>query len=248
VKILLLDIETAPNLAYVWGLFKQNISTAAIESSGYVLCWSAKWLGEKKVHFASVQNHKAPAMLHGIHRLLDQADAVVHYYGTNFDIPTLNKEFVSHGFNPPSPYKQIDLCNIVKAEFRFPSNKLDYVSQALGLGAKTRHPGFEMWVKCMRGDKQAWKIMEKYNRQDTALLETLYHRLQPWIRSHPNHATFEGSPMCPKCGSEEYQQRGYAYTMMMRYARYQCKKCHGWFRSNKSQKRGNEERMANIGS
>jgi hypothetical protein len=247
-KILLLDIETAPNLAYVWGLFKQNISTSQIANSGYVLCWAAKWLGDDKVHFSSIQSRSTVSMLNGIHRLLDQADAVIHYYGTSFDIPTLNKEFVSHGFEPPAPYKQIDLCNIVKAEFRFPSSKLDYVSQALGLGSKTRHPGFEMWVKCMDGEKKAWRLMEKYNRQDVALLETLYNRLQPWIRLHPNHATFEGVKMCPKCGSEDYQARGWAYTMMMKYRRYKCNHCKGWFRGNKAVSRSREESMTNIGS
>ncbi|NIV35232.1 MAG: hypothetical protein GWN58_38990, partial [Anaerolineae bacterium] len=48
-------------------------------------------------------------MLEGAWELLDEADAVVHYNGKKFDIPTLNREFVKYGFTPPSPYKQIDL-------------------------------------------------------------------------------------------------------------------------------------------
>jgi len=247
-KTLLLDIETAPNLAYVWGLFKQDINIDRIVASGHVLCWSAKWYGEEKIHFASIQHRKPASMLSGIHRLLDKADMVVHYNGKSFDIPTLNKEFVANQMQPPSPYKQLDLLQIVRAEFRFPSNKLDYVAQALEVGKKVRHPGFEMWVKCMAGDGEAWQQMEQYNRQDTLLLERLYDRVQPWIRSHPNHGAFEGAPMCPKCGSEDFQRRGYAYTTMMRYPRYQCNNCHGWFRGNKADKRGDEERMTNIGA
>jgi DNA polymerase elongation subunit (family B) len=247
VKILLLDIETAPNLAYVWGLFKENIPLARIVASGHVLCWAAKWHGEKKTYFSSIQKRKPLTMLDGIHRMLGEADAVVHYNGKSFDIPTLNKEFVTHGMKPPEPYKQIDLLQIVRAEFRFPSNKLDYVAKALGLGEKVRHPGFEMWVKCMANEAAAWKDMERYNRQDVNLLEQLYDRLNPWIRTHPNHGAFQDISCCPKCGSEKFQQRGFAVTQIMKYPRYQCTGCGGWFRGNKSVSHDrHRERMSNI--
>src|ERR1700675_1851794 len=144
-KILLLDIETAPNLAYVWGLWQQNVSIGQIVNSGYVLCWSAKWYGEREVIFDSIPRSGEAKMIRHIHHLLDKADVVVHYNGTSFDIPTLNKEFVQRQMKPPTPYKQMDLINTVRKEFRFPSNKLDYVLKALGLKQKVRHTGFEMW-------------------------------------------------------------------------------------------------------
>jgi DNA polymerase elongation subunit (family B) len=162
-KILLLDIESSPNTAHVWGLWQQNVSINQLMESSYVLCYAAKWLGDEKIMFDSVHQSKPKAMLKGIHGLLNDADAVVHYNGTKFDIPTLNKEFLLHSFNPPSPYKQIDLLRVVRSNFRFPSNKLDYVAQRLNLGKKHEHEGHELWVKCMNGDKDAWKRMEKYN-------------------------------------------------------------------------------------
>ena len=170
-KILLLDIESSPNTAHVWGLWQQNVSINQLMESSYVLCYAAKWLNSDEMMFDSVQQSKPKAMLKGIHGLLDEADAVVHYNGTKFDIPTLNKEFLLHSFNPPSPYKQIDLLRVVRSNFRFPSNKLDYVAQRLNLGKKHEHEGHELWVKCMNGDKDAWKRMEKYNIQDVVLLE-----------------------------------------------------------------------------
>ena len=84
-------------------------------------------------------------MLEGIHSLLDEADAVCHYNGTKFDMPTLNKEFLVHRMTPPPPMKQIDLLRVVKSQFRFPSNKLDYVAQRLGLGKKKDHEGHTLW-------------------------------------------------------------------------------------------------------
>lgn len=233
-KILFLDIETAPNKAYVWGFFDQNISANQLEASSYILCWAAKWADNPRVHFDSVQKDTRRQMLRGVHKLLDEADVVIHYNGTKFDIPTLNKEFIKHGFPPPSPYKQLDLYLVARRAFRFESNKMDYVSAALKIGRKVKHEGFELWTKCMKGDAKAWKKMGHYNRGDVTLLEKLYKRLQPWIERHPNHSAFMDKLACPKCGSEKTQRRGDQVALTRTYRRYQCLTCGGWFRGNKS--------------
>jgi len=112
-KILLIDIETAPNVAHVWGLWQQNVGLPQIIDAGYVLCWSAKWLDNDEVMFSSTFHDGREQMLSKIHELLDEADAVIHYNGTKFDIPTLHKEFLLDGFAPPSPIKEIDLLKTV---------------------------------------------------------------------------------------------------------------------------------------
>ena len=244
-RVLLLDIETAPNTAYVWGLFDQNISHEHLVESSYILCWSAKWLGEPELAFASCQKSSHKKMLKGIHKLLDEADVVVHYYGSKFDIPVLNREFVKHGFLPPSPYKQVDLKLTAAKMFRFESNKLDYVAGALDLGHKIKHAGFRLWVDCMDGKAEAWAKMEEYNRGDVTLLEKLYYRLLPWIPGHPSVSTFRDVECCPKCGSDHFQKRGFAVAITRTYQRYQCKACGSWFRSAKAEKpKGG--RMQNI--
>src|SRR5690606_6157713 len=43
-KILLLDIETAPTLAWVWGRFKQNVEQIKVEIECYVITLDSKWL------------------------------------------------------------------------------------------------------------------------------------------------------------------------------------------------------------
>lgn len=185
-------------------------------------------------------------MLQRIHKLVSEADAVCHYNGQKFDMPTLNKEFVMYGMLPPAPYKQIDLYQTCKKNFRFVSNKLDFISQQLGIGEKVRHSGHELWTGCMAGDKDSWRIMEEYNKQDVVLLEDLYTRLLPWIDKHPSHGALEGISCCPKCGSESYQRRGVAVTAAFKYARFQCRECGGWFRGNKTLLRTNDERMLNY--
>lgn len=237
-KILYLDIETAPNLAYVWGLFKQNVATNQVEASSYVLCWAAKWhCNGGTIHYADIRAGEKE-MLYKIHRMLGVADVVVHYNGLKFDIPTLNKEFAKHGLKPPAPYKQVDLMRAVKRAFRFESNKLDYVAQQLGLGRKVRHPGFDMWVNCMDKDRpgydKAWKQMERYNRMDVKLLERLYKRLLPWLKGHPNRSAHEKELCCPRCASKEFALRTENYVLVSgTYARYSCNKCGHWFRGSK---------------
>jgi hypothetical protein len=234
VKILLLDIETAPNLAHVWGLWQQNVGLNQIMEAGYTLCWAAKWLDDERMMFDSLSKSKSKTMLHTIHKLMDEADAIVTYNGIKFDIPTLNKEFVLNGFTPPAPYKNIDLLTVCKSKFRFPSNKLDYVSQALKLGKKVEHEGHELWVQCMAGNKDAWKRMQSYNEQDVLLLEKLYKRILPWIDKHPNRATQEEGVCCPNCSSINYQRRGTHITTTQKYIRYQCQDCGSWFRGHRT--------------
>lgn len=233
-KILFLDIETAPNIATVWGLWDQNISLNQLLESSYVMCWGAKWLGNKTIYwrrFHGKNGRYRKDMLRAIHRMLEQADAVVHYNGTRFDIPTLNKEFLLHDMRRPSPYKEIDLLKIARNQFKFVSNKLDYVVQALKLGAKVKHRGHELWLGCMNNDPECWAEMESYNKHDVRILEKLYYCLLPWTKSHANYSVYHpGAITCPNCGSQSSQRRGYAMSQVGRYPRYQCKGCGSWYR------------------
>lgn len=233
-RILFLDIETAPHLAYVWKLFQENVNIDRIVDAGYTLCWSAKFLGEKKMYSASYLDG-VDVMLKRIHDLLDQTDVVVTYNGKKFDIPVLNKEFVLNKALPPAPYKHIDLYQVVRKNFRFASNKLDYVCQQLGLGNKVQHRGMGLWNDCMAGDKKAMKEMLTYNKGDVDLLESLYAVLLPWLKTPANYSVVKGEEVCTNCGSHEYQSRGYAYTAAGKYRRFQCTSCGTWFRSNKSE-------------
>lgn len=233
-KILLLDIETSPNLAHVWGIWQQNVGLNQLLESSTTLCFAAKWLGEDEIIFSSINKNPQKRMLSKIHALIDSADAVIHYNGTKFDMPTLNKEFLLAGFTPPSPVKQIDLLQVAKKQFRFVSNKLDYVSQVLGLGKKTAHMGHELWIRCMNKDQEAWALMEEYNKNDVILLERVYEKMKPWIKHHLNLSIFTPDIACPNCGKAHYHKRGYSYTSTSTFQRYQCTSCGNWFRGNKN--------------
>ncbi len=234
-KLLVLDIETSPHLAWVWGLFNQNINIQNIKEEGRTLCWSAKWAGEERVEFASEFHTGHEKMVRVMHQLLDECDAVIHYHGSKFDVPKLNREFIKYGLLPPSPYKQIDLLKVVKKHFKFPSNKLEYVLKALGLRQKTSSGGMENWLKALDGDEKAWEKMMDYCVNDTLATEELYFYLLPWIDNHPPHGLYEQKDhVCPNCGSDLLERRGYAYTRLGKYHRYQCRHCGSWSQGKKN--------------
>ena len=83
-KILILDIETRPVLAYVWGLFKQNIGLNQIVEDGGTLCVGAKWHGEKGVKVFSVWEHGQIGMAIGVHAMMAEADAIITYFAKDF--------------------------------------------------------------------------------------------------------------------------------------------------------------------
>ena len=133
-KILLLDIENSPHTVFEYDLWGRShyVPPSAFKQAGDILCFSAKWLGSSKVMFYSVHHHGKQEMIEQAWRLLDEADAVVHYNGKAHDIPHLNREFLLAALGPPSPYRHIDLFTVVKRNFKFPYRSLDYVSKALG--------------------------------------------------------------------------------------------------------------------
>jgi DNA polymerase elongation subunit (family B) len=228
-RVLLLDTETSPNTGYVWGLFDQTISLSQLIDTSGLLCWSAKWLGEESGYFSSIYKHPKKKMLKGIHDLMSEADVVVTYNGNRFDIPVLNKEFLLAGMMPPPPYKSVDVYQTIKRRFRFASNKMDHISEQLGLGQKHK-TDFKLWIDCMNKDAAAWEKMEAYNIQDTILLEKIYLKTLPWMRTHPNRSVYSETACCTNCGSKNYQARGTAVTLARKYVRFQCKDCGTWFR------------------
>jgi hypothetical protein len=243
-KILFLDIETSPNLAYVWGLWDQNIAINQLVETTEMLCFGARWYGEKKVTFRSLHHDGKEEMLKEVHRLLDEADVLVGWNSKAFDSKHLKRELLQAGMLPPSPYKEMDLMLAVKSQFKFPSNKLDYVSQTLGVGEKVKHSGFDLWIKCMAGDNKAWVEMKKYQIQDVDLLVDLYEKLKPWIPNHPNVSLSGNVDGCVTCGSTHLQSRGYATTLTGKYQRLQCQSCGKWQRSSKAEVAGSNRAIS----
>jgi len=228
-KILVLDIETAPNVVYTWGLWDQNVGLNQIISTTFIMCWAAKWVGEKKVHYfgGGLCAEEESRLVSPLWVLMDEADIVVAHNGDGFDIKHINAAFLRAGMAPPSPYKSIDTLKVAKNNFRFMSNKLEFLVSHLGLQHKIDTDGFELWTDCLAGDRKAWKKMREYNKNDVVILEQLYLLLRPYMKNHPNLAMYEGDDemRCGTCGSTNLTNKGYYYTNLSKFTRHVCNDC-----------------------
>lgn len=227
-KILIFDLETSPLKAWVWGKWDQNISSQQLISDWFLLGWSAKWLYSSETYSEILQPNEVLyendlRIVTKLWDLIDQADILIAHNGNKFDVPRLNSRFIVNGLMPPSSYKTIDTLLVARSQFGFSSNKLDDLANIFGLGHKLT-TGFELWSKCMQGDEESLKYMETYNRKDVELLEDVYLKLRPYIRSHPNAAVYVDSlePMCSMCGSTALTEEGSYYTNTGVFQQYRC--------------------------
>ena len=233
-RILTLDIESAPNLAHVWSLWNANVSLNQLMQPTSVMSFAAKWHGKSPVEFRSDFHDGHEEMIERAWALLDEADVLVTYNGKKFDVTHLQREFILLGLTPPSPYKHVDLYQVVRAKFNFASRKLDHVVQQLGLGQKVKHEGHDLWVRCLAGDPAAWGRMKRYNKADVVITERLYDYLTPWING-PHMGLLSGveGDSC-KCGSVNLEKRGTAFTSVSAFQQYRCRDCGAWPRGSKA--------------
>lgn len=233
-KILFIDIENSPNISYTWGKYDQDV--VGFKKEWYMLSFAYKWSGGRtRAHslpdFDTYTEDKADdfPLLRILWELLDEADIIVGHNLDRFDLRKINARFLFHGFSPPSPYQTVDTYKLAKRYFFLNSNKLNDISEYLGIGKKVETGGFQLWLDCMAGESKAWKRMVKYNKHDVDLTEKVYNVLKTWSTSHPNVNVLTGTlDACPICGKKKLQRRGYSITRVGRKQRYQCMECAGW--------------------
>lgn len=250
-KILVLDIETAPNIAAVWGFWKNNVNFDMIKDDWYILSFSAKWLHSDKIIYKdkrnSWDNPNDHDLLRALHSLMHQADIIVAHNGDSFDIRSINARLILNGFPPPPPFHTVDTLKESRKHFRFPSHTLQYITSRvlydrpdLQKIKSAKFPGYKLWQACLEGNQDAWEEMEAYNRQDVVALEALYLTMRPWMKGHPNVALYEAPleedsvspPKCNHCGSTNLQRNGTRKTKVSGvYQRYKCRDCGAWPRA-----------------
>jgi hypothetical protein len=242
-KTVYLDIETAPNLGYVWAKYEQNV--LAYERERYLLCFTYLWQGTSKVRSCAQWDYPARfkadpfddrAVLIELWNVLDEADVIIGHNLDKFDLRMANSFFVRAGLGSPSPYQTIDTLKVARRYFAFNSNKLGDLVETLGIGEKLNAGGFETWLGCMAGDPRAQRRMVKYARRDTAILPALYEALRPWMKGHPsmNHDDPEACPVCATRGS--LTKDGWRYTKVGKYQGYYCSACGSYPSSRTAEK------------
>jgi len=238
-KVLVLDIETQPMVAYVWDRKDVNIALNHIKSEWSIIAWSAKWLGDSpsKIIYKDVSKQKDysddKAILEPLWKLIDEADIIVTQNGQSFDLPRLNARFILHGMKPPSPYTHLDTYRIVRKIAAFTSNKLEYLTDKLCTKYKKlrhgKYPGMELWKQCLNGNMDAWAEMRRYNIHDVLSTEELYLKLRAWTpESMPRPHLSNIPEICGVCGKNTVTKEGTRIAKTGKYQRLHCTSCGTW--------------------
>ena len=144
-RILLYDIETAPNLVHTWGVYEQN--ALEVVRPWYVLCFAYKWLDEPATKVIALPDYEQAYaedpendyhVIAALHDLFNEADIIIAHNGNNFDQKKVQARFLVHGFEPPMHYRQIDTLKEARKHFKFDSNRLNDLGVTLGLGEKAQ--------------------------------------------------------------------------------------------------------------
>jgi predicted PolB exonuclease-like 3'-5' exonuclease/rubredoxin len=240
VKRLFFDIETSAMIVYTWRTgWNLTIGTDNIIEDWKIICISYKWEGEDKVHTLDWGKERCDKkLLDEFIKIANTADELVGHNGDRFDLKKIRTRCIFHRIPMFPHYRTLDTLKKAKSGFNFNSNKLDYIAKFLGVGAKLEHEGFNMWVKCMKGDEEALKKMIEYWEMDIVVLEDVFFTMQNYIK--PNvHAGVLGNNLkysCPVCGSENVEFLNINVTPLGTIKRLmQCKDCgHTYEISNSS--------------
>jgi hypothetical protein len=239
-RIAFIDLETAPSLGWVWQKWQTDV--IAFEQDWYIMSFSVLWSDRKKPETYCLPDfplyRKEPEndfeLVKKLREVLDSADLIIAHNGDRFDIPKARARLIYHHLPPPSPFKSYDTLLVAKRLFAFTSNKLNDLGVYLDVGEKVETGGFNLWLRCMQGDKASWELMRKYNAQDTLLLKAVYDELKIWDSGHPNITLASNESLrCPACGSSRVQRRGLEYLKSFKVQRFQCTDCHKWSRGKR---------------
>jgi uncharacterized protein YprB with RNaseH-like and TPR domain len=140
-RVLFWDIETSLQPVAVFQLANNDwIDPSNLLGERYVICASWRWMGESTVHSVSVLDdpkryrrdpHDDYHVVETLHRVLGQADVIVHHNGDSFDKRYVDTRILQLGLSPLPPMTQVDTYKIAKQRFLFNSNKLNYIGQYL---------------------------------------------------------------------------------------------------------------------
>jgi len=230
-KILVLDIETTPNLVWSWQTWAKNWNAIEVVQPWYILCVGAKWVGKKTqilslTDYSHYKRHPKDdsKLLKDLWDLMNEADIIVGWNSKAFDVKKINSRLLLHGFNPPSPYKQVDVMCEKKKVAKSNSNRLADSAEEWGVGRKMDTGGFELWTGCMNGDPKAWAKMKRYCVRDVDITAKSYLFLRPWMTTHPNLNWYSRDIVaCSACGKQKtLVKRGWQPAGARRRQIYHC--------------------------
>lgn len=244
---LYLDIETSPLLVCSWGVGRKiNIAHDNVVQERQVICICWKFDGESKVHSLQWENGSDKDMLKAIVPVLAEADEIVGHNLKRFDLPWIKARCAFHRIATEPKYTVVDTLLIARRDYRFVSNRLDYLGKFLGVGGKIKTE-FGLW-KAVTLDKSesALRKMVRYCKSDVLILESVHHKLaiDTVVKTHAGVLGGGEKWSCPRCESEKVRINKTKVTAAgTRQTQFQCIPCGGYFSVNDKTRKDYEAEM-----
>lgn len=223
-KIIFWDLEISPALSFTWGIFKANIPHDYVVEPWNILCVGWKELGEDKVHSLSVfdadnmntsLDYRDDYLLcKKLRDVINSADVIVAHNGDSFDLKMFNSRLIYHGLPPVSPYiLTVDTLKEGRKVTRTLSASMDYLCRFFNAGQRKMKTDKYLWLDIVHPSssakerEKAMNYMVKYCKQDIKANESLYLKMLPYMKTHPNLAS-SNTCNCPKCDSDKTVKNG----------------------------------------
>lgn len=191
-SILYFDLEVSKSKFYNYGtkVPTKHINIEDLIQEYYIISWSASYVGNNKIWSGCVTSEAAQAwsdkdILQPLHDLMMSADVLAGHNVDTYDIKRANTRFLLNGIEPVlvganGGKKTIDTLKIARSKFAFESNKLDYISQRLGLRPKDDIRNRD-WLKIVdHGDEATLKKVNHYCRGDVKNGKGILERLMKY--------------------------------------------------------------------
>ena len=208
-KILFYDIETTPLKAWIWRLGKQQVFHDQLDEAydRYdVICVTYCWNDGKpaKAIGWGYEDQDSSTIITRFDELKKNADVVIGQNSDNFDNRHMNTLRLWHGLKGEAEWTKYtdDLYKQIRKHFYLPSNKLDYLSQQLGLGGKNsmcRQDWIDIVEQNGRAGRQAYKKMLEYGKKDVEDTRAIWEYCSKHFEPKFNMATKLHELACKNC-------------------------------------------------
>jgi DNA polymerase elongation subunit (family B) len=186
-NILYLDIEVSKSLYFNYGakVYSNYLNIDDLYRERYIICWAASYVGSDKVWSERVTSEEAQNWTDGrilprLRELMESADILAGHNVDAFDIKHINARLLLNQQEPITGKKTLDTLKIARSKFAFESNKLDYISQKLGLRPKDDIRNSD-WLKIVTtGDEKTLAKVLRYNKGDVTSGKGVLERLMKY--------------------------------------------------------------------
>ena len=120
-------------------------------------------------------------MLTKFAKIAEKADVLIGHNLDAFDVKHIRTRCIYLGIQFPNRISTIDTLKLARRNFKFNSNKLDYLAQFLGVGEKEETGGIELWKQIvLHNNKEALKKMISYCENDIKILKSVHEKLKEY--------------------------------------------------------------------